>query len=147
MGVPMLDSLNYNIFDVCTLPLHNSLQTHPEVSGNQWKNARILSKRVENIDDIFSQSRSRRSVYVALVLYLAPEEIVQRTDIGLYGNQLQAPFFERRFEMTRFLKWVSTKSKVRSAVCALVLSRWNQNFEKFFIAVNCGKVSFFSIFQ
>ncbi len=27
MGVPLLDSLNYNIFDVSTLPLHNSLQT------------------------------------------------------------------------------------------------------------------------
>ncbi len=52
MGVPLLDSLNYNIFDASTVPLHNSLQT----PGNQWENARILSKRVENIGDIFSQS-------------------------------------------------------------------------------------------
>ncbi len=34
MGVPLLDSLNYNIFDVSTLPLYNSLQTPAEVPGN-----------------------------------------------------------------------------------------------------------------
>ncbi len=59
MGVPLLDSLNYNIFYVSTLPLHNSLQTPPEVLGNQWENAWILSKRVESIGDIFLQSRNR----------------------------------------------------------------------------------------
>ncbi len=55
MGVPLLDSLNYNIFDMSSLPLHNSLQMPLEVPGNQRENARIISKRVENIDDIFSQ--------------------------------------------------------------------------------------------
>ncbi len=52
MGVPFLESLNYNIFDVSNLPLHNSLQTPLEVPGNQRENARILSKRVKNICDI-----------------------------------------------------------------------------------------------
>ncbi len=86
MGVPLLDSLNYNIFDVSTLPIHNSHQTPLEVLCNKWENARILSKRVENISDIFSQSRNCcQSVYVALVLYIALEEIVQ-TEIGLYGG-------------------------------------------------------------
>ncbi len=47
MGVPLLDSLNYK-FNVSTLPLHNLLQTTPEVPGNQRENARILLKRVEN---------------------------------------------------------------------------------------------------
>ncbi len=59
MRVPLLDSLNYNIFNVSTFPLHNSLQTPPEVPGNQRENAQILSKRVKNISDIFSQSRNR----------------------------------------------------------------------------------------
>ncbi len=54
MGVPLLDSLNYNIFNVSTLPLHNSLQTPLEVPGNQQENARILSKQIENISNIFS---------------------------------------------------------------------------------------------
>ncbi len=54
MGVLLLDSLNYNIFHVSTLPLHNSLQTPLEVPGNQQENARILSKRVENIGDTLS---------------------------------------------------------------------------------------------
>ncbi len=94
MGVPLLDSLNYNIFDVSILPLHNSLQTPLEVLGNQWENGQILSKGVENIGDIFLQSWNRcRSVCVAPILYTAPEEIVQRTEIGLYGSQLQPPFF------------------------------------------------------
>ncbi len=122
MGVPLLDSLNYNIFDVFTLPLHNSLQTSPEVKGNQWETARILSKRVKNIGDIFSLSRNHcRSVYIAPVLYIAPEEIVQRAEIGAVRWPAPAPFFLCRkwFEMMCFLKWVSTKSKVRSAVCAL----------------------------
>ncbi len=43
MGVPLLDTLNYNIFDVSILP-------------HQRKNAQILSKWVENIGNIFSQS-------------------------------------------------------------------------------------------
>ncbi len=34
MEVPLLDSLNYKIFDVSTLPLHNSLQTPREFPGN-----------------------------------------------------------------------------------------------------------------
>ncbi len=59
MGVSFLDSLNYNIYNVSTLPLHNSLRTPLEVPGNQRENARILSKQVENIGDIFSQSRNR----------------------------------------------------------------------------------------
>ncbi len=54
---PLLDGLNYNIFDVSTLPLHNSHQTPPEVPGNQRENARILSKRVENIGDIFCRAK------------------------------------------------------------------------------------------
>ncbi len=120
MGVPLLDSLNYNIFNVSTLP-HNSLQTPPEDSSNQRENARILSTRVENIGDIFSQSQNRcRSDCVAPVLYIAPEEIVQRTEIGLYGRR-PAPallFLSKKpFEMTHFLKWISTKSKLRSVVC------------------------------
>ncbi len=52
----MLEGLNYNIFDVSTHAFYNSLQTPPEVLGNQRENAQILSKRVENIGDIFSQS-------------------------------------------------------------------------------------------
>ncbi len=44
MIILLLDSLNYNIFDVSIFPLHNSLQTPPEVPGNQWETARILSK-------------------------------------------------------------------------------------------------------
>ncbi len=73
MEVPLLDSLNYNIFDASTLPLHNSLQMPLEVPGNQRENAQILSKRVENIGDIFSQSRNRyQSVCVVPVLYIAP---------------------------------------------------------------------------
>ncbi len=101
MGVPLLDSLNYNIFNVTTLPLHNLLQTPPEIPGNQWENARILSKRVENIDDIFSQSRNCCwSVCIAPVFYIAPDEIVQRTEIELYDGQLQPPFF-----------WVENSSK------------------------------------
>ncbi len=71
MGVALLDSLNYNIFDVSNLLPRNSLQTPLEVLGNQRENARILSKRVENIRDIFSQSRNRWSVCVAPVLYIA----------------------------------------------------------------------------
>ncbi len=94
MGVPLLDSLNYNIFDVSTLPLHNSLQIPPKVPGNQRENAWILSKRVENIGDIFSQSLNYcRSICVVPVLYIAPEEVVQKTEIGLYGGQLQPSFF------------------------------------------------------
>ncbi len=145
MRVSLLDSLNYNIFDVSTLPLHNSLQTPPKVLSNQRENAGILSKRVKNIGDIFSQSRNRcRSVSIAPVLYIDPEEIVQRTEIGAVWRPAPAPFFlsGKWFEMTRFLKWVSTKSKVRSAVCALAPSCWNQNFEKFFIVLNWGKVFF-----
>ncbi len=75
--VPLLDSLNYKIFDVSTLSLHNSLQTPLEVPGNQREIARILSKRVENIGDIFSQRQNRcQSDCVAPVLSIAPEEIV-----------------------------------------------------------------------
>ncbi len=37
MGVLLLDSLNYNIFHVSTLPFHNSLQTPLEVPGNNNK--------------------------------------------------------------------------------------------------------------
>ncbi len=97
MGVLLLDSLNYIIFDVSILPLHNSLQTPPKVLGNQQENGRILSKRVKNIGDMFSQSRNRcPSVCVAPVLYIAPEEIIQRTEIGLHGRQLQPPFFEQK---------------------------------------------------
>ncbi len=106
MVVPLLDSLNYNIFGVSTLPLHNSLQTPPEVPGNQQENVRILSKQVENIGDIFSQSRNRcRSVCVALVLYIAPEEIVQRTEIGAVRQPAPDPLFLRGkwFKMRRFL--------------------------------------------
>ncbi len=94
MGVSLLDSLNYNIFDVSTLHLHNSLQTPPEVTVDQRENERIFLKRVKNIGDMFLQCRNRcRSVCVAAVLYIAPEEIVQRTEIGLYSGQLQSPFF------------------------------------------------------
>ncbi len=116
----MLDSLNYNIFDVSTLPLHNSLQMHPEVPGNQREKALILSNRVENIGDIFSLRRNRcRSVCVSLVLYIAPEEIVQRLRSGFMAASSSPPFFEhKQFEMMSFLKCVSTKSKVRSAECA-----------------------------
>ncbi len=100
-GSPLLDGLNYNIFglnynifDVSTLPFHNALQTPLKVPRNQRENARILSKRVENIGDIFSQSRNRcRSVCVAPVLYIAPEEIVQRTEIGAVPRPAPAPFF------------------------------------------------------
>ncbi len=97
MGVPLLNSLNYNIFDVSTVPLYNSLQMSPKVLGNQRENARILSNRVENIGTIFLQSRNRCwSVCIAPVLYIAPEEIVYRTDIGLYGSQIQPPFFKAK---------------------------------------------------
>ncbi len=58
MGVPLLDSLNYNIFHMSTLPLHNSLQTPPEVPGNQRENARILMlilfRRAEIIVGLFA---------------------------------------------------------------------------------------------
>ncbi len=47
MGVSLLDSLNYNIFDMSTVPLHNSLQTPLEVPGNKQENAWILSKWVK----------------------------------------------------------------------------------------------------
>ncbi len=57
MRVPLSDSLNYNIFDVSTLPPHNSLQTPREVPGNQQKNARILSKQVKNIGDVFWRAK------------------------------------------------------------------------------------------
>ncbi len=138
MGVPLLDCLNYNIFYVSTLPLHHSLQMPPKVPGNQRENARILWKRVENIGDIFSQSRNRcRSVW-------APEEIVQRTEGCTAASSSSLFLSGKRFEMLRFSKWVSTKSKVRSAVCALAPSCWNQNFENFFIVVNWGK-AFFSV--
>ncbi len=77
MGIPLLDYLNYNIFDVSTRPFHNSLQTPPEVLDNQRENARIFSKQIENMGDIFSQSRNHCwSVCVTPVLYIAPEEIV-----------------------------------------------------------------------
>ncbi len=92
MEVPLLDSLN--IFEVSTHPLNNSHQTPPEVPGNQRENAWILSKRIENIGDIFSQSRNRcRSVSVAPVLYIAPGEIVQRTKIGAVQQPALAPLF------------------------------------------------------
>ncbi len=98
MGVPLLDSLNYIIFDVSTLPIHNSLQTPPEVPSYQRENARILSRRVENIGDIFSQSRNRcRFVCVALVRYIASKEIVQKTEIGAAWRPAPVPlFFERK---------------------------------------------------
>ncbi len=145
MRVPLLDSLNYNIFDVSTLSLYNSLQTPPEVPDKQRENARILSKRVENIGDIFSQSRTRWSVCVAPVFYIALEEIVQRIEIGVVQRPAPAPFFlsGKWFEMTRFLKWVSTKSMVRSVECALAPYFWNQHFEKVFIAMNWGEGLFF----
>ncbi len=130
MGVPSLDSLNYNIFYVSTLPLHNSLQTPLEVPGNQQENARILSKRVKNIGDIFSQSQNCcRSVCVVSVHYITPEKIIQRTEIGAVWQPAPASIFffsGKLFEMTSFLKWVSTKSKVRSAVRAIAPSCWNQ---------------------
>ncbi len=146
MRVPLLDSLNYNILDVSTLPLHNSLQTPLEVPGNQQENARILWKRVENIGDIFSQSRNRcHSVCVALVLCIDLEKIVQKNEIG--AVRLPAPvtlFLSGKwFEMTHFLKWVSTKSKVRSAMCALAPSCWNQNLKYFFHRRELGEGLFF----
>ncbi len=147
MGVPLLHSLNYNIFDVSTLPLHNSLQMPSEVPGNQRENAWIFSKQVENMGDIFSQTRNRCPfVCVAPVLYITPVEIVQRTEIRAVWRLAPAPLFlsGKWFEMTRFLTWVSSQFMVRSAVCALAPSCWNQNFENFFIAVNCGK-AFFSV--
>ncbi len=150
MGVPLLDGLNYNIFNVSTLPIHNSLQTPPEVLGNQLDNARILSKQVENIGDIFSQSRNFcRSVCVAPVLYIASEEVVQKTEIEAARRPALASLFlsGKQFEMTGFLKRVSTKSKVRSTVCALATSCWNQNFKNFFNAVNWRKAFFFGTFQ
>ncbi len=96
MGVPLLDSLNYNIFDVSNLPLHNSLQTPLEVLGNQRENDRIFSKWVQNIGNIFSQCWNRQSVCIAPVLYTAPEEIVQRTEIEAVQWPVPAPpfFFE-----------------------------------------------------
>ncbi len=113
MGVPLLDRLNYNIFDVSTLPLYNLLQMPLEVPDNQRENALILSKRVENIGDIFLQSRNRWSVCAASVFYIAAEEIVQRTEIGLYNGQLQPPFFlsKKWFEMT---SWNEFQSNPRS---------------------------------
>ncbi len=94
MGVLLLNSLNYNFFDVSNLPLHNSLQTSLEVPGNQRENARIISKRVENIGDIYLQSRHRCwSVCVAPVLYIAPEETVHRTEIGALRRTAPSPLF------------------------------------------------------
>ncbi len=93
----------------------------PVTRWRDWENARILSKQVKNICDIFSQSRNCcRSVCIAPVLYIAPEKIVQRTEIGSVQQPAPAPFFlsGEKFEMTCFLNWVSTTSKVRSAVCA-----------------------------
>ncbi len=115
MGLPLLDSLNYKIFDVSTLPPHNSLQTPPEVPGNQWENARILSKRVKNIGDIFSQNWNRcRFVCIARVLYIAPEEIVQRTEIGLYGGHLQPRFFLAESSLKWRASWREFQPNPRS---------------------------------
>ncbi len=52
MGVPLLDSLNYNIFDMSTLPFHNSLRTPLEVPGNQREIARILEANRDNRNDV-----------------------------------------------------------------------------------------------
>ncbi len=112
------------------------------VTHNTRENAQILSKQV--IGDIFSQSRyCCWSVCVVPVLYIAPEEIVQRMEIKAVQRPAPAHFFfsGKRCEMTRFLKWISTKSKVRAAVCALIPSCWNPNFKNFFIAVNWEKAS------
>ncbi len=146
MGVPLFDSLNYNIFDMSTLPLHNLLQRPTEVPGNQRENARILSKQVKNIGDIFSLSQNLCwSVCVAPILYIAPEEIVQRIEIGAVQLPAPAPIFflsGKWFEMTRFLKWVSIKSNQISHVCLNPILL-KPKFRKFFHRRELGEGFFF----
>ncbi len=138
MGVPLLDSLNYNIFDVTTLPLHNSLQAPPEVPGNQWENPRssqseskmsvILFRRAEIVVGLFAW---------VLVLYKTPEEIVQRTEIRLYSGQLQSPFF-----------WAETEvsfNQIQGQISRVCLSPilLKPKFQKFFHRRELGEGLFF----
>ncbi len=68
MGVPLLDSLNYNIFIVYALPLHDSLQTPPEVrvtnekmpksSRSESKILLIFFRRAEIVVGLFAKHRS-----------------------------------------------------------------------------------------
>ncbi len=131
----MLDILNYNIFDVPTLSLRNSLQTSLEVPGNQQKNARILSKRVENIGDIFSQNRNHcRSVCVAPVLYIASEEIVQKIEIKAVRWPAPAPvFFEQKTVRNDALLKVSF-NQIQGRISRMCLSPilLKPKFRKFF---------------
>ncbi len=146
MGVPLLDSLNYIIFHVSTLPLPNSLQTPPEVPHNQRESAWILSKRVENIGDISLQSRHcYQSVCVTLVLYIAPEEIVQRTKIRAVRKPAPAPLScEQKTVRNDTLLEVSfnqIQGQISSVCHSSILLK--PKFRKFFHHSELGEALFF----
>ncbi len=149
MEVLLLDSLNYNIFDMSTVPLHNSLKTAAEVLGNQRENALILSKRVENIGDIFSQSRNHcRSVCVALVLYIAPGEIVQRTEIKAVRRPAPAPLFSEWKRVRNDALLEVSFNQIQDHISRVCLSPTllKPKFQKFFHRRELGEGHFFQYF-
>ncbi len=114
--------------------------------GNQRENAWILSKWVENIEDIFLQSRNRcRSVCVAPVLYIAPEETVQRTETEAVQRPVPAPFFFERkmFPNDALLEASFNQNQGQISRVCLSPILLKPKFQEFFHCLEVGEGIFF----